>query len=151
MRAQKGYLLLIAIGILLVVSGCQRRPSGPQLRVEDAWARPAEMGTMAGKSMTAVYFTVVNEGNEADRLVRVESDIAATAEIHQTTFEDNIARMKPVREGVRIPAAGQATFSPGGYHVMLVGLRQPLRSGDRFTLTLYFEKSPPITVEVDVR
>jgi hypothetical protein len=58
--------------------------------------------------------------------------------------------MSPV-DSVDIPAGGELAFKPGSYHVMLMGLKQELKTGDKVTLTLNFEKAGPVTVECEVR
>jgi copper(I)-binding protein len=144
--------------------------SDPQIRAEDVWARPAvamEMGGMpadepaesdteptpGGPAMGgtgAVFMTLVNEGREPDRLVAAQADVAETVEIHQTTMEGDVMRMQPV-SFIEVPARGEVELKPGGYHVMLIGLRRDLAVGDRFPVTLTFEKSPALTVEAKVR
>ena len=101
--------------------------------------------------MTAVYLTIVNSGDQPDRLVGAMTDVAEVAEIHQTRVEGGVAHMEPVKDGLTIPAEGQVVLEPGGYHIMLIGLKKPLQPGDRFTLMLHFEHSDPINVEVEVR
>jgi copper(I)-binding protein len=144
--------------------------SDPQIRAEDVWARPAVAMEMEGmpadepvESDTeptpggpamggtgAVFMTLVNEGREPDRLVAAQADVAETVEIHQTTMEGDVMRMQPV-SFVEVPARGDVELKPGGYHVMLIGLRRDLAVGDRFPVTLTFEKSPALTVEAKVR
>ncbi len=147
-------------------------PVGPQLRAENVWARPAvatggaggmEMDKSGGageegmgmgtgmKGTGAVYITLVNTGREADRLVGVQTDVAEAAEIHETKMEGDVVRMQPVTGGVEVPAQGEVVFKPGGYHIMLINLRQDLEVGDRFSLVLEFEKSGTMTLEVEVR
>jgi len=105
---------------------------------------------MGGKVMSAVYMTLVNEGGAADRLVAVAADVAEAAEIHRSVIEGNVAKMVPVKGGIEIPAGGRVELKPGGYHVMLIGLRRDLKPGDHFTLRLRFAKSGERQVDVVV-
>jgi copper(I)-binding protein len=94
-----------------------------------------------------VYMTIVNAGSAADRLVGVRSDVAQTEEMHRTVMEGEVVKMQPVVGGVEVPASGRVEFKPGGYHIMLIGLKRDLRVGDRFNVELLFEKSGTIRVE----
>lgn len=158
------FWLRIALVVLLsgIGSACGVRISGPQIVVEEAWARPAEVMLGHGEhgsgeshaeigSMTAVYLTLRNEGTAPDRLVAVETDVAEAAELHQTRLEGDVARMEPVAGGIPLTMGERLVMQPGGFHIMLIGLKRPLQPGDRFTLTLRFEQSPPLNVEVEVR
>jgi len=76
--------------------------------------------------------------------------VAERAELHRMEMKNGVMSMHP--EGPLPLAAGDTvTLAPGGLHLMLIGLKRPLKSGDRFPLTLGFEKQPPVTVEVDVK
>ncbi len=126
--------------------------SEPEITVEEVWSRPA--ATMGGGETGgngAVFMTLVNRGGEADRLVAAQADVAEVAELHESKMEGDVMKMQPVEGGIAVPAKGQVTLKPGGLHVMLIGLKQDLKEGDRFPLTLEFEKSGPRTVEAEVR
>ena len=111
-------------------------------------------GDMSGDQMNgsngAAYFTIVNKDSTADRLISAESDVANAVEIHETTMKDNVMSMSPV-EAIEVPPNGQVELKPGGYHIMMVGLKQDLNVGDSVTLTLVFEKAGRITVDVAVK
>ena len=117
-------------------------PAGLSIRVP--WARATR-----GKT-GAVYFSLVGGGKRGDRLVAAASEVAGRAEIH-THIEDNgIFRMRKVA-AVEVPAGRTVEFRPGGYHVMLMGLRKPLEKGHRFDLDLHFETAGKRTVRVVVQ
>lgn len=117
-------------------------PAG--ITVDKPWARPS-IGT-AG--MSAAYFTIT-DGGPADRLVGVSTPIAGSADIHESLEENGVMKMRGVA-GVALEPGKPVTFRPGGYHVMLMGLKQPLKAGDSFPLTLRFEHAAPLTVNVTV-
>ena len=96
----------------------------------------------------AAYFTVT-ANVQPDRLVGVSTPVAATAELHETINDNGVMKMRPVA-AIALDPGKSVTFTPGGYHVMLVGLKSPLKAGDSFPLTLTFEHAPPITVTVKV-
>ena len=119
------------------------------------WARPGKTMEMGeeGQSMvtSAVFMKVTNKGREADRLVSAQADVAKKVEIHETRLENEVMRMFHLADGLEIPARGEVVLKPGSYHVMLIGLTGELNVGDRFPVTLTFEKSGTMTVEAEVR
>jgi copper(I)-binding protein len=161
MISKTGLVLLVFVGILTACG--QPASSGLQIEVQDVWSRPAvameempsdessegEMGHGMGGT-GAVFLTLMNKGQEDDRLVAAQTDVAATVEIHQTTMEGDVMRMQPV-SAIEIPAGGQVELKPGDYHIMLIGLHHDLAVGDRFSVILTFEKSGTLTVEAEVR
>ena len=100
----------------------------------------------------AAYFVIHNKGKTADRLLSVGSPISGKAELHEHVMQNDLMKMQPV-PSVEIPAGGEATFAPMAYHVMLLELkdRSLLSDGKRFPLTMHFEKSGDVTVEVSVQ
>ncbi len=105
---------------------------------------------MENTSMGAFYFTVTNNGDEADRLVTIESDAAEALEIHSVVMDNGVMQMSPELDGVEIPAGESLTLEPGGYHVMMIGLTESLLNGEEFTATLHFESSGEIEITVPI-
>ncbi len=118
----------------------------PRISVKEAWARPT-----AATGPGVVYLTLTNEGGTDDRLIGAETEVAQTVELHETTMQGDRMKMRPLPKGVVIPAGRRVELKPGGYHLMLIGLRHALKVGDHFSLVLRFEQSDPLTVEVVVR
>jgi len=125
-----------------------QQSAGSSIRIEDPWARPATM--MEGRSVSAVYMVIHNEGAQTDRLVRAESDVSEVVELHQTKMEGGMMKMEPV-QAIDVPAGSQVELKPGGLHVMLIGLKRELAVGDRLTVTLYFERAGDLQVQAEVR
>jgi len=136
----KRHLLLPA---LLLVAACGEQKS-PQIELQNAWARPT-----AGQAPAAVYVTIENKSASDDRLTGAFSDRAAMAMVHQNELVDGVSRMRMAGE-INIPAGERIEMAPGGTHVMLEGLRAPLKTGDRFDLVLRFKESGDKTVKVAV-
>ncbi len=114
-----------------------------QLEVNNAWARATP-----GKAETgAAYVTITSP--TADRLVSASTPVAKKAELHTMSMQGMVMKMRPIA-GVDIPAGQPVSLKPGGEHIMLMGLNQPLREGQSFPLTLDFEKTGPRTVTVTV-
>lgn len=114
------------------------------IAVEQPFARatPAKVG--------GVFLVLKNAGGTADRLVKAASPVAASVELHTHVKDGDAMRMRPV-ENIPVPAKGETALEPGGYHIMMIGLKQPLKEGDSFPLTLTFEKAGSVTVTVPVQ
>ena len=135
----------LALLPLLFLLACG--PSGPDVAVSDAWARPAEAGRV-----TAVYLRLDNRGGAPDRLLGASTEAARAVELHESVADaQGVVRMRPAAEGLPIPAGATATLEPGGYHLMVVGLARDLRPGDRLPLTLRLERSGERAVQAEVR
>lgn len=109
------------------------------------WAR-ASIGN-GGNS--AVYVTISTSASEPDRLLAADTPIAERALIHIPLVHDDVVRMQPVG-AVEIAPGEPTVLRPGGAHIMLLGLLEPLREYDTFPLTLVFEKAGRVEVEVMV-
>ena len=135
-------LLVVFAALALVLAACGAGGSG-ELQVNDVWARP---GLAEGNS--AVYFVIDNPGAE-DFLLSVSSDVAGAVELHKTIMQDGTMQMVQ-QMNVPVPT-GETVFMPGDLHVMLIGLKNDLKPGDTFTVTLNFETAGERTLDVVVR
>lgn len=115
------------------------------ISVESAWARASPGMVKNG----AAYVTVANRGEEADRLIAIESDAAKRVTLHENIEDDGVMRMRPV-EALDLPAGETVEMKSGGYHIMLIELHNSLRKGDKFPLSLVFEKAGKRQVTVEV-
>ena len=138
--------LLPVLGLLsLAASAHAHGFKAGALEIGHPWARETPVGATVG----AGYLTVTNTGTDADRLIAVETSGAGKVEIHEATNENGVAKMRPVA-AVDIPAGGQAKLAPGGFHLMLIGLKEGLAEGMRIPATLVFEKAGRVDVEFAV-
>lgn len=130
-------------------------PDLPICATDESPMAEMAMATVAENDSAArgvVYLTIYNDGDAADYLTAIETEMATTVELHQTTMDANgVMKMRPVTDKLAVPPAGALQFSPGNYHIMLVGLQQDLKIGDHFLVTLTFAESGPITIESEVR
>jgi len=101
------------------------------LAVSGAWSRPAVAGT------NGVGYLVVTNSGKADTLVKVETPVASRVEMHSSSMAGGVMSMQEEKR-VPVPAGGKATFAPGGYHLMLIGLTKTLKAGDKVPATLSF-------------
>lgn len=104
-----------------------------------------------GSGNSAAYMVVANSGDSADAIVSAATDVAETVELHTVEEGDNgMMQMRPV-ERIEVPAGGEAELRPGGFHVMLIGLKQDLNEGDTVDLTLTLEQGGEIEISAPVR
>lgn len=117
-----------------------------EISVEDPWVAEAPPTAMA----LAGFMTIEN-GNDVDRkLVRAKAPGFDRIELHRSVEVDGVHQMKR-QDAILVPANGSVTLAPGGYHVMLIGVQEPPRAGDRIPLTLIFDDGEEMTVSVPVR
>ena len=133
---------LLACAASLLIAGSAAAQTGA-VEVEDAWAR----ATPGKAENGAAYLTIVSPG--ADRLVSLSTPVAKKAGLHTMTTEGGVMKMRPL-DGLDVPAGQPVTLKPGGAHIMLTGLNQPLQAGQSFPLTLSFEKAGQREVTVAV-
>lgn len=101
-------------------------------------------------SRNAAAYVIVLGGGQDDLLLGASSPVAEVAEMHESSMTGGIMRMRPVAS-LPVPARQRIEFSPGGLHLMLINLRQPLRMGEKVPLELRFEKAGRLKVEAEVR
>jgi periplasmic copper chaperone A len=140
----------LALGALLisfVAPALAQGTGNTSITVEQPWAR----ATPAGAKTGAVYMTLDNKSGTADRLTGASSDVADKLQIHEMKVENGVMKMREIAGGLPIPSGGSVVLKPGSYHVMLIGLKKPLTAGEKFPLTLTFEKAGNISVTVPVQ
>lgn len=135
---------LLSLAFILALAGSASAVDGP-IQVTDARARPTAPGGTG-----VVYLEIANHGTADDDLTGLTTPVADKAEMHRTADQNGISHMEAVAD-VPVMAMGTVAFAPGGLHVMLMGLKQPLKLGDSFPLTLTFAKAGPVTVTVAVQ
>lgn len=118
-------------------------PAG--LHVEAPWVR----ATVAGSTVSAAYFTIRNGNAAADTLLDAASPVAGRTELHRTVTEDGMARMRPAGN-VEIGPGQTVHAEPGGLHVMLMDLHQPLAHGASVPLSLVFRDAGTVVVAAEV-
>ena len=138
-------LAVILFSSLMSVGIAQPMSDGQQgIVISNPWARASAGAATTG----AAYFTITDNAL-ADGLTGASSPVAGKAELHETRNENGVMQMRAVPR-LALEPGKPVTLAPGGYHMMLKDLKQPLQAGESFPLTLIFEKAPPITVQVKV-
>lgn len=133
----------IFLSLLLLFSLCANANEykAGNITVHQPWAR-------GGASMMAGYLKLNNQG-KADRLLSARSQISEVVELHQHTNDNGVMRMRKI-QGIELPAKQNIELKPGGLHLMFIRLKKPLQDGERFMVTLEFEKTAPLQVEFKV-
>ncbi len=159
-------LSILCLQLVFALVACSGSTT-PKIEISAAWVRAVSGESQTGQSAmmtpeggnishmdmemnSAAYLKLKNRGNETDRLLRVESDVAKAIELHESVMENDIMSMRPVNF-IEIPAGGEVELKPGGLHIMLIGLNRTLEPGAKVLLTLVFEKAGSLSVEAEVR
>ncbi len=134
--------LLLALASLAICTSAFAQPA--EVAVTEAWSR----ATTGAAQTAAIYLTIT--ASQPDRLTGASTPVAATAEIHQSRMEGTVMEMRPVPDGLPVAPGTPIHMAPGGYHLMLTGLKQALTLGDHVPVTLTFEHAGPITAQAVV-
>ncbi len=119
---------------------------GAGVSVGDPYARAVP----PGQPNSAVFMSLENQSGQGQALVGAESNVSEIVELHTHVEEDGMMRMRQI-EKIEVPAGETVTLKPGGLHVMLIGLKQPLDAGDVVDLTLVFADGSRSSVQAPVR
>ena len=114
------------------------------IEIGHPWAR----STSAGQATGGGYLKLDNAG-AADRLVSASASVSEKVELHSMAMEGDVMRMRQV-DGIDLPTGKPVELKPGGFHIMFIGLKAPLKAGDSFPLQLKFEKAGDVTVDVKI-
>ena len=137
-------LALTAVGALFAVSALAHSFKAGDLKIDHPWARP----TVAGQAAGGGFLKIENTGKTADRLLSARTTASADhMELHTMSMEGDVMKMRQV-EAIDIPAGATVELKPGAFHVMFMGLKAPLKLGDKLPVTLKFEKAGEVQVEM---
>lgn len=117
------------------------------LVITQAWSRATPGGAKTGGG----YLTIENKGTAADRLIGGSSDAVGKVEVHEMAMNNGIMTMRPLDKGLTIEPGKTVKLAPGGFHLMLMNLKAPLKQGDKLPITLEFEKAGKVQVSLDVQ
>jgi protein SCO1/2 len=134
-------VLLLAILIMTTADAQDSTTTSTAIGITGAWARPAD-------DVSAAYMRIANEGEQPLRLTGARTE-AGMAELHQSVMENDVMRMQHI-DGIDIAPGDTAVLEPGGYHIMIMNLRDPLAEGDLVPLTLEFASGDQITINARV-
>ncbi len=137
----------------ITVTGAWARPALGGMAMDatkDPNAKEGSMGNMNMGAMSAAYMVLENKGG-ADTLIGVSGDVAEMIQVHRTKEKDGMMTMEEAKDGMPVPANGSAELKPGSYHIMMMNLKQDLKPGDTFKLTLKFKSGKELPVDVTVK
>jgi periplasmic copper chaperone A len=134
--------ILIGFSTIALANGIKFK----QLEIEDAWIKE----TPPNHPMTGGYLKIENDGNTADVLIGISANFAMKSEIHEMKMEGDVMKMRPLENGLVIPADGEVYLKPGGYHLMFMKLNQQMIPMDVHQVTLTFKNSGSITIPMTV-
>ena len=143
-RFRTPILGLATIAIAIAVPAAAHDFKVGSLTLQHPWSR-ATAGKVGGG-----FVEIVNAGKTPDTLVSASSPAADKVEIHTMTMDNGIMRMRPLPNGITVPAGTTASLKPGANHIMLIGLKVPLVQGSQVPLTLNFAKAGPVKVQLKV-
>ena len=132
----------VLLVVLLAAAAYAQDPKVGAITIGHPWAR----ATPGAVKNSAAFMEFDNKGT-ADKLISVTGDIAKDIQIHSMITEAGVMKMREIKS-LDIPANGKAELKPGGFHVMLIGLKDGLKEGATFQLKLKFEKAGEVTVQV---
>ncbi|MBI5129843.1 MAG: copper chaperone PCu(A)C [Rhodopseudomonas palustris] len=134
------------VSLLSVAAAQAAEIKAGDLVITEAWSR----ATPGGAKVAGGFLTIENKGTTADRLVAGSADIAGKFEIHEMSMDNGVMKMRQLDKGLAIEPGKTVKLAPGGYHVMLIDLKGPLKEGEKVPVTLQFEKAGKVQVTLDV-
>ncbi|MDH2327407.1 copper chaperone PCu(A)C [Cereibacter sp. SYSU M97828] len=132
----KTMILALALSFAALPSFAQ------QIEVREAFAR----ATLPNAPVAGGYLTIANHGDRDDRLTGARADFAGEAQIHEMTHSGDVMRMRPLPDGIAIPAGQQVQLSTGGNHLMFMKLNRGLKQGETVVVTLTFQTAGEVEV-----
>lgn len=140
---------VLAVSAFAIVGACSPAPSETPgvLTVTDAWS----MATPSGATVAAGYMTIRNSTAAPVRLVSGETPAAKRVEVHAMSIDGGVMMMRPIEGGLEIPVGGAVELKPGGFHLMLIGLKASLGVGRPVPLTLIFDNGMRVEAPLSVR
>lgn len=111
---------------------------------------PFTRATLPNAPVGGGFLTIENEGPEADRLLSASSPAADVVQVHEMAMEGEVMKMRPLADGLELPAGQTVVLSPGGFHLMFMGLKQAFVEGETIPVTLVFEKAGTVEIALPV-
>lgn len=125
-------------------------PAAPLFLGDLTLSGPFSRATLPNAPVAAGFVTIANGGSQDERLLAASSDVAGKTQIHEMANEGDVMRMRPLPDGLPIPASASVELAPGGCHLMFMDLRRPLVEGGTVVVTLTFERAGTIEVPLAI-
>ena len=140
------FICAAALAAMLASPALAADYTAGSLKISAPWARATPKGAQVGGG----FMTISNTGTASDRLISGATGVASSFEIHEMSMDGGIMKMRMLKDGLEIKPGETVTLKPGGYHVMLMGLKDQLKQGDTFKSTLEFAKAGKVDVEFKI-
>src|SRR5262249_40437007 len=140
-------LAAVLAACLVAVPARAQEVKAGDLVISQAWSRATPKGAKTGGG----YLTIENKGSAADRLISATSDTPRTVQVHEMSMDGGVMKMRPLESGLAIEPGKTVKLAPGGFHLMMMDLKNPLKQGDKLPITLEFEKAGKVQVTFDVQ
>ncbi len=135
-----------AFALGLANSALAQTVTAGSIQIEQPWARATPPGAQVGGG----YVTITNNGTEPETLLGGSSPVAEKVEVHEMSVENGVMKMRPLPDGLEIKPGETVSLAPGGYHLMLIDLKEPLKQGEQVPATLKFAKAGDVPVMLSV-
>jgi copper(I)-binding protein len=142
----KHFTVCLAAALAMLGAAQAADYTAGNLQIANPWTR----ATPKGSTVAGGYMVITNKGTSSDRLVGGSTAVAGRFEVHRMAMEGGVMTMRPVEGGLEIKPGESVELKPGSFHVMLMGLKQPLEKGQRIKGTLEFEKAGKVEIEYAV-
>jgi copper(I)-binding protein len=140
-----GYTVILSV--LFAASALAQEVKAGDLVITQAWSR----ATPGGAKVAGGYLTIENKGSAPDRLIGGSTGVADKVQVHEMTTTNGVMTMRPLDNGLAIEPGKTVKLAPGGYHLMMLDLKKPLKQGDKVPVTLEFEKAGKVKLTLDVQ
>lgn len=138
--------LLIAAGFVLALAAAVPAQTQQTPQATITLSTPWTRATPPGSKVAGGFVILENKGAAADRLIGGSSEVSAMFEVHEMAMNAGVMTMRSLDKGLEIPAGGKVELKPGGYHIMFIDLKRPLKAGETFKGELQFEKAGKVPV-----
>src|SRR6202171_4975209 len=144
--------LILAFAFFAVVMGAACEAYSQEIKAGDlvitqAWSR----ATPGGAKIAGGYLTIENKGTAPDRLIGGSAEVSDRIQDHEMAVNNGVMTMRRLDKGLTIEPGKMIKLAPGGYHLMLMDLKSPLKQGDKVPVTLEFEKAGKVKLSLDVQ
>ena len=139
--------LAAIFALVMVAPASAEDVKAGDLVISQTWTRATPNGAKIGGG----YLTIENKGSTPDRLVGGSGEVAGKIEVHEMAMDNGVMKMRPLDKPLAIEPGNSVKLAPGGYHLMMMDLKSPLKQGDKVPLTLSFEKAGKVQVTLDVQ
>jgi copper(I)-binding protein len=138
---------VLFLGTLLATPAHADDVKAGDLVISQPWSR----ATPGGAKVAGGYLTIENKGSAPDRLIGGSTELAGRLELHEMATTNGVMTMRPLDSGLAIAPGKTVKLAPGGYHLMMMDLKGPLKQGDKLAVTLDFEKAGKVKTIFDIQ